>query len=44
MLHTLKYSQEYQILLSAGFEKKISLFEINNQYLDSSLKGELLGH
>lgn len=44
MLHTLKYSEEYQVLLSAGFEKKISLFEINSQYLDSTLKGEFLGH
>lgn len=44
MLHTLRYSEEYQILLSAGFEKRISLFEINTVFLDTSLKGELLGH
>jgi WD40 repeat protein len=30
--------------LSAGFEKRISLFDINTVYLDTSLKGELLGH
>lgn len=39
MLHTLRYSEEYQILLSAGFEKRISLFEINTVFLDTSLKG-----
>jgi len=29
MLHTLRYSEEYQVLLSAGYERKIYLFEIN---------------
>lgn len=32
------------MLLSAGFEKKINIFEINHKYLDTNLKGELLGH
>ena len=44
MVHTIKYSEEYQILLAAGFEKKINIFEINERYLDSWLRGELLGH
>lgn len=44
MLHTLKYSEEYQVLLAAGYERRISLFEINTAYLDTSLRGELLGH
>ena len=44
MLHTIRYSEEYQILLAAGYEKKINLFEIHPKYLDSWLQGELLGH
>ena len=44
VLHTIRYSEEYQVLLSAGYEKKISLFEIDTDHLDSSLRGQLLGH
>lgn len=44
MLHTLRFSEEHEVLLSAGLEKRISLFHISTTYLDSSLKGELLGH
>lgn len=42
--HTLQYSEHYQMLLSAGYEKKISIYEINKVYLDSTYKGELTGH
>ena len=42
--HTIQYSENYQVLLSAGYEKKISIYEINKIYLDSTHKGELTGH
>lgn len=32
------------MLLSAGYEKKISIFEINKTFLDTNKKGELTGH
>jgi WD40 repeat protein len=42
--HTIHYSNTYQVLLSAGYEKKINIFEINHKYLETNLKGQLLGH
>ena len=37
--HTIQYSETYQVLFSAGYEKKISIYEINKAYLDTNLKG-----
>lgn len=42
--HTIQYSEQFQILFTAGLEKKIKLWEISPIYMDSSLKGELIGH
>jgi hypothetical protein len=42
--HTIQYSEEYQVIITASYEKKINLYEIHPKYLDTNLKGSLLGH
>jgi len=43
-IHSLKYFNTYQVLVTAGYENSISIFEIHPQYLDQSLLGKLIGH
>lgn len=43
-MHTLQYSNTYQVLLAAGCENHIDVLEIDPEYLDTSLKGKMIGH
>jgi hypothetical protein len=43
-IHTLHYSNTYQVLLSCGFETKIDILEVNPKFFDISIKGSLVGH
>ena len=38
------YSTSYQILITAGFENTIQLYEINPYFHDATKKGKLIGH
>ena len=43
-VHTVKWSTDYQILITVGFENDISLWSIHPDYLDISSSGKLIGH
>lgn len=43
-LHTLWFSTEYQVLLAAGYDSTMSIYEIDPTYFDATLKGKLIGH
>lgn len=43
-IHTVHFSNTYQILLSCGYETKIDVLEVNPEFFDISVKGTLVGH
>jgi WD40 repeat protein len=43
-LHSLHFSTAYQVLVAAGYENTLSVFQINPFYFDVTLKGKLIGH
>ena len=43
-IHSLAFFNTYQILVTAGYENNISIFQINPTFLDYDLKGKLIGH
>lgn len=43
-IHSLIYFYTYQVLVTAGYENCISIYEINPIYLDHDLIGKLIGH
>jgi len=43
-IHTMAWSNSYQVLVTAGYENKINLWSINPSYLDTTLIGSLTGH
>ena len=43
-VHSIKFFNTYQVLVTAGYENSISIFEVHPQYLDQSLLGKLVGH
>jgi len=43
-IHSFVFSNSYQVLLTAGYENNISVFDINAEYLDHNLIGKLVGH
>lgn len=43
-LHSLYFSSEYQVLIAAGYENTMSVFEIDPVYFDATLKGQFIGH
>ena len=42
--HSISFSNLYQVLLTAGFEKELTVYEINPKDMDYNVKGELIGH
>ena len=43
-IHKMVYSNTFQTLITAGFEHRISLWEINPVHLDCTKVGQLVGH
>lgn len=43
-IHSLVYSHNYQVILSAGYENNINLFQINPVFYDTFQVGRLIGH
>lgn len=43
-LHRIVFFKSYQVLLTAGFENKISVLSIHSSQNDFTLSGELIGH
>ena len=43
-IHSMSWSNDYQILITAGYQNKINLWSVNPVYLDVTLVGELIGH
>lgn len=43
-IHSLKFFNTYQVLITAGYENTISIWEINPNFLDHSHLGTLIGH
>lgn len=40
-VHTIRYFESYQVLLTAGYENSISIFTLNPSFLDTQLDGML---
>lgn len=43
-IHSLLFFNSYQVLISAGYENSISVYQINPFYLEHDLLGKLIGH
>jgi len=43
-IHTMIWSNTYQILITAGYQNTIKLWDLNPEYLDHALIGRLIGH
>ncbi|KAL4438771.1 hypothetical protein ABPG74_013444 [Tetrahymena malaccensis] len=43
-VHSIAFSNSFQVLITAGYENNIQLFTIDDEYLDSTLIGKLRGH
>ena len=43
-LHTLKFFNTHQVLLTAGFDYKVNVYNVHSQYYDHSKVAELTGH
>ncbi|KAL4464437.1 hypothetical protein ABPG72_021771 [Tetrahymena utriculariae] len=43
-VHSIAFSNSFQVLLTAGYENNIQLYTIDDEYLDSTLIGKLRGH
>ena len=43
-IHSVLYFETYQVLITAGYENSISVYQINPVFLDHDLIGKLIGH
>ena len=43
-IHSMAFSINYQVILTAGYENSISIFSIHPKYFDHTLVGKLTGH
>jgi len=43
-IHSMVFSNTYQVLITAGYENTVKIWSINPRFLDHSLIGRLVGH